>query len=281
VLPGMELMSCPNLAVPREVMHHVVRVESSYNPYAIGVVRGRLVRQPRSLSEAVSTARMLEQRGYNFSLGLAQVNRYNLSKYGLTSYEQAFQPCANLVAGSRILRECYGRSGGDWGKSFSCYYSGDFRTGYRHGYVQKVFASMRRGGSMPATLEAPIAVIDRAQRRVVAAEPRSPMPQMRANALAALMERRTGSAAAATVQAALPAPTQSALADSRTDVLDAPANIPARVVAQPEQPAAPDQSAQPQPARPVVVTASRPGGAPNPLPQGVPQAGGADGAFVF
>lgn len=169
MLPGMELMSCPNLAVPRDVMHHVVRVESSYNPYAIGVVGGRLVRQPRSLAEAVSTARMLEQRGYNFSLGLAQVNRYNLSKYGLTSYEHAFQPCANLVAGAQILRECYGRSGGDWGKSFSCYYSGDFRTGFRHGYVQKVYASMQRGASANATVRAaaaPIQVIDRAARRV-------------------------------------------------------------------------------------------------------------------
>lgn len=76
MLPGMELIGCQDLAVPREVMHHVVLVESSYNPYAIGVVGGRLARQPRSLSEAVSTARMLEQRGYDFSLGLAQVNRY-------------------------------------------------------------------------------------------------------------------------------------------------------------------------------------------------------------
>jgi type IV secretion system protein VirB1 len=166
----MELMSCPNLAVPRDVMHHVVRVESSYNPYAIGVVGGRLARQPRNLAEAVSTARMLEQRGYNFSLGLAQVNRYNLTKYGLTSYEQAFQPCANLVAGSRILRECYGRSGNDWGKSFSCYYSGDFKTGFRHGYVQKVYASMRRGGNAAtaAVIAEPIVAIDRARKRVTA-----------------------------------------------------------------------------------------------------------------
>lgn len=143
----MELMECPNLAVPREVMHHVVRVESSFNPYAIGVVGGRLARQPRNLGEAVATARMLESRGYNFSLGLAQVNRYNLAKQGLTSYEQAFQACPNLQAGSRILAECHGRSGNSWGKAFSCYYSGNFVTGYRHGYVQKVFASMQRPAS--------------------------------------------------------------------------------------------------------------------------------------
>ena len=185
MLPGMELMSCPDLAVPREVMHHVVRVESSYNPYAIGVVRGRLVRQLRNMAEAVSTARMLEQRGYNFSLGLAQVNRYNLVKYGLNSYEQAFQPCANLVAGSRILRECYGRSGGDWGKSFSCYYSGDFKTGYRHGYVQKIYASMQRGGAGVSNV-APIEVMDRATRRV-SAMPAASLP----HGSASILDRRS------------------------------------------------------------------------------------------
>ena len=144
-MPAMDMMSCPGMAVPMEVMQHVVRVESSYNPYAIGVVGGRLVRQPANLAEALSTVAMLERRGYNFSVGLAQVNRFNLAKYGVGSYETAFDPCTNLKTGSRILAECYYRSGRDWGKSFSCYYSGDFITGYRHGYVQKIYASMRAG----------------------------------------------------------------------------------------------------------------------------------------
>ncbi|MGO3126503.1 MAG: transglycosylase SLT domain-containing protein [Luteimonas sp.] len=137
----MELMGCAGLAVPAEVMHHVVRVESSYNPFAIGVVGGRLARQPRSLEEALSTSRMLEREGYNFSLGLAQVNRHNLRHYGLDSHEKAFDICPNLRAGAQILSECRTRAGGDWGKAFSCYYSGNFVTGYQHGYVQKVLAS--------------------------------------------------------------------------------------------------------------------------------------------
>lgn len=169
MLPGMELMSCPELAVPPEVMHHVVRVESSHNPYAIGVVGGHLVRQPKNLPEALATVRMLESRGFNFSLGVAQVNRYNLGKYGLDSYEKAFEVCPNLQAGSRILAECYGRSGGDWGKSFSCYYSGNFVTGYRHGYVQKIYASMRQ--TAPESASAPqgqaIPVVSKPSRRTV------------------------------------------------------------------------------------------------------------------
>ena len=167
MLPGMELMGCQGLAVPSEVMHHVVRVESSYNRYAIGVVGGRLVRQPKTLPEALATVRMLEGRGFNFSIGLAQVNRYNLDKYGLGSYEEAFEPCANLRAGSKILAECYHRAGRDWGKSFSCYYSGNFSTGFRHGYVQKIYASLRkeRQSSEPATGEPAIEVVSRESRR--------------------------------------------------------------------------------------------------------------------
>lgn len=157
----MELMGCQDLAVPAEVMQHVVRVESSFNPYAIGVVGGRLVRQPKTLPEALATVRMLEQRGYNFSVGLAQVNRKNLGKYGLDSYEKAFQACPNLQAGARILAECYSRSNESWPKSFSCYYSGDFTTGFRHGYVQKIYASIRMADSRSSDQNLAIDVVDR------------------------------------------------------------------------------------------------------------------------
>ena len=152
------MMGGQNLAVPAEVMQHVVNVESSHNPYAIGVVGGQLVRQPQNLPEAVATVRMLEDKGYNYSLGVAQVNRANLGKYGLDTYEKAFDLCPNLRAGSQILAQCYASASGDWGKAFSCYYSGNFVTGFRHGYVQKVLASWQ--GAAPAGA---IPVIRRAQ----------------------------------------------------------------------------------------------------------------------
>lgn len=144
MLPGMEMLACPNLAVSPQVMQHIVQVESGANPYAIGVVGGRLARQPRNMEEALATARMLENRGYNFSVGIAQVNRTNLGRYGLDSYRKAFNACDNLAAGARILAQCRDSAHGDWGKAFSCYYSGNFTTGFRDGYVQKVYASMNR-----------------------------------------------------------------------------------------------------------------------------------------
>jgi type IV secretion system protein VirB1 len=207
VLPDLALMNCQDLAVPATVMQHVVHVESSFNPYAIGVVGAHLLRQPQNLSEAVSTARMLVNRGYNFSLGLAQVNRYNLAKYGLASYSQAFQACPNLQAGARILAHCMARSGNDWGKSFSCYFSGNFITGYQQGYVQKIYASMRSANTVAATGGLAIDVIDNA------ASHRHTRTTQAAGALPSFIARRivpldipTHTAAQMTILAAQPAP---------------------------------------------------------------------------
>lgn len=168
---AMDMTMCPNLAVPAEVMHHVVQVESGSNPFAIGVVGGQLVRQPASLDEALATAQMLDAKGYDYSLGVAQVNRRNLGRYGLNSYAKAFDACANVAAGAQILAECYDRSGNDWGKAFSCYYSGNFVTGYRDGYVQKVYASMQEdapAGTSPTAAPIPLRPADTARQDAVA-----------------------------------------------------------------------------------------------------------------
>jgi type IV secretion system protein VirB1 len=256
LLPGMELMACQGLAVPTEVMHHVVRVESSYNPYAIGVVGGRLVRQPKNLPEALATVRMLESRGFNFSIGLAQVNRYNLDKYGLDSYEKAFEPCANLTAGSKILAECYRRANGDWGKSFSCYYSGNFSTGYRHGYVQKIYASIRQGRAVDAAPAAPaIEVVGRAARRSVPVS-RHPLYEGAAPAAAAVADVPAMPTAMPTATASAP--------PMRRDRVSARIAPTSRVESSVEAaaPAVPSASPEPQPVVQAVA-------APPPMPANV------------
>lgn len=159
MLPGLEMLACPNLAVSPQVMQHVVQVESGANPYAIGVVGAQLARQPRNMEEALATARMLESKGYNFSVGIAQVNRSNLGRYGLDSYRKAFTTCDNLAAGAQILAGCYDSARGDWGKAFSCYYSGNFTTGFRDGYVQKVYASINRSAEGQQASTAPTAKV--------------------------------------------------------------------------------------------------------------------------
>lgn len=151
MIPVATVMACPHLAAPAALMVHVAQVESSLNPFAIGVVGGRLVRQPANLAEAIATAQMLETKGYNFSVGIAQVNRSNFGKYGLDTYQKAFSTCDNLVAASHILAQCYANAHEAWGKTFSCYNSGNFTTGFSNGYVQKVFATFDNGPSVART----------------------------------------------------------------------------------------------------------------------------------
>jgi type IV secretion system protein VirB1 len=135
----------------------LVTVESSMNPHAIGVVGGVLNRQPRHLGEAVATANALEQQGWSFSVGLAQINARNFDRLGLTAVT-AFDPCENLRAMQSVLAECFERSQRGASvqtalrQALSCYYSGNFVTGFRHGYVRRVVGAASAPADRPASL---------------------------------------------------------------------------------------------------------------------------------
>ena len=130
-------------------MHALVKTESGFNPFAIGVVGGHLVRQPKNAAEAVATARMLESQRINYSMGLGQINRANLALTGLTT-ESAFDPCSSLRASAQILSDCYVRAaarfpdhGAAMQGALSCYYSGSLKVSGpgNSAYVQKVAAN--------------------------------------------------------------------------------------------------------------------------------------------
>lgn len=128
----------------------LVNVESSLNPWAIGVVGGVLEHQPRSRAEAISTAKALKASGWSFSVGLGQINVRNLARLGLT-LDSAFEPCKNLAAMQAVLLDCFGRAQDPLApaqtdqlvlrRALSCYFSGDFTTGYRQGYVRRIVAA--------------------------------------------------------------------------------------------------------------------------------------------
>lgn len=153
----------------------VVRTESGFNPYAIGVVGGHLARQPRTRAEAVSTAKALAAQGLNFSMGLGQVNKAHLPRFGL-SYESVFDACANLQAGARILQECYQRALAQLSPdralnaAVSCYYSGNFNRGFQvervgTSYVQRVAANATTANPAIDAVPAIPVVLDRAAPR--------------------------------------------------------------------------------------------------------------------
>lgn len=146
------LQTCAPMVHP-ETMSAVITVESSGNPFAIGVVGGRLVRQPRNLQEALATVQMLQAGGWNYSLGHAQVNKTNFRRYGLNP-ETAFDPCTNVRVGGQILQSCYQASlatsprQGDTqyhlARAFSCYYSGRLDSRDGRNYANSVFSAGRR-----------------------------------------------------------------------------------------------------------------------------------------
>ena len=136
----------------------LVHVESAFNPHAIGVVAGSLTRQPRTRKEAIDTARSLIASERNFSIGLAQINLHNLGRLGLT-VESAFDPCTNLAAMQTLLLDCYRRASTNappqrsLRRALSCYYSGNFVTGFEHGYTRRVVqAALSPAGRPPSSL---------------------------------------------------------------------------------------------------------------------------------
>lgn len=130
----------PNVHLP--VAQAIIKSESNFNPYAIGVNKGgRAVKQPTSYQEAVKTAKRLIGQGLNIDMGYAQINSANLKWLGL-SVEQVFNPCHNLKAMQTVYLTCYDKAGTTglgtrMQRAFSCYNTGNMKKGFSNGYVNK------------------------------------------------------------------------------------------------------------------------------------------------
>ena len=129
--------------VHHQTMSAIIQTESSGNPYAIAVVRGpSLKRQPRNKEEAIRLIKYLENIGANYSVGLAQINRANFSKYRVNGVS-LLDTCNNLKVAQKVLQGCYAKSG-HIQKTLSCYYSGNFTRGFKKdyrgtSYVERVY----------------------------------------------------------------------------------------------------------------------------------------------
>ncbi len=154
-LPAID---CPGLA-ETEIMSKIVRVESSGNPFAIGVVGGRLQRQPTNLQEAVQTVQQLETAGFNYSIGLSQINRIHFKRLGWDGdIKKGFDICMNLEAGADVYVRCKqgaARSAAAETQhdavraALSCYNSGNYLDGEKSGYVSKVLANSGEKSPLP------------------------------------------------------------------------------------------------------------------------------------
>lgn len=130
----------------------IVKTESSFNPWAIGVVGKVLPRQPQNQEEAVLAVKKLVEEGANFSIGLGQINRQH---FDVSKPEQVFEPCNNLRMTERVLQACYSAASevdpdpqSALHKAISCYYSGNPKRGFEAeadaggtSHVQRVLAN--------------------------------------------------------------------------------------------------------------------------------------------
>ena len=154
---------CASFVNP-QTLEAIVKTESNYQPFSIGVNGGfRLERQPVNLEEAVVTAQWLFNNGYNIDLGLGQVNSSNLHRVGLTVHD-AFDPCKNLKAAGTIFNTSYQAAmrqypeGQAFEAALSAYNTGNFIQGFENGYVQKVIDNLPDKARSPASAKAPMAV---------------------------------------------------------------------------------------------------------------------------
>ncbi|MCW5589657.1 MAG: lytic transglycosylase domain-containing protein [Legionellales bacterium] len=123
----------------------VILHESNFNSLSININGNyQLSRQPRTKSEAIQTAQFLLHNGFNFDVGLGQINSANFSRLKL-DINNAFDPCVNLHAASEILSNCYQRASSrlrnkvaDLTAALSCYNTGNFERGLQNGYVNQV-----------------------------------------------------------------------------------------------------------------------------------------------
>lgn len=131
------------------LMHALVRTESAWRPFAIGMdSRHGAVKQPETLEEAVATAKSLAASGRKFSVGLAQIHMSNVALYGLT-WEQAFNPCTNLSVGQKVLWNFFHRASANGYKGVAAvwaalrgYNSGGVDRSISDDYANKIFAYM-------------------------------------------------------------------------------------------------------------------------------------------
>ena len=135
-------LCAPNVAF--DTMSAIIAVESSGNQNAIAVVNGaRQPKQPKNSAQALKIINYLNSANANFSVGLAQINKTNFTKFKVSA-ESLLDPCLNLKIAEKILQDCYVRTG-DIDKTLSCYYSGNpyrgFKKDFRNtSYIERIYA---------------------------------------------------------------------------------------------------------------------------------------------
>lgn len=145
---GMDFISLANTCAPMvepTTMARIVKVESGFNPYAIGISGDRrLAKQPTSKAEAMITAKWLLDHGYKIAMGYGQISHKEMPGLGFT-LNDVFDDCKNLQGSGIILarkfsaaKRIYRNDQDALRAALSSYNTGSFTAGFGNGYVQKI-----------------------------------------------------------------------------------------------------------------------------------------------
>ena len=125
--------------VPPELTQAIARVESGGTPYALNVEgRGYFF---DSKEEALAAASEAQAAGKSFDSGVMQINNWWLKRYDIP-LEAVFDPAANILLGSWILRQELDRHGDTW-TAVARYHSPNTDRGNQ--YVALVRRALERG----------------------------------------------------------------------------------------------------------------------------------------
>ncbi len=141
----IELAKKCSPSVAPTTMVALVKTESRANPWAIGLNGAMLRYQPKSESQAVAWVSYLDKHGYNFDVGLGQINIRNIKKRKIAPQELIINKCLNLQISGEIITQNYllaKKKTADpqlaLRRAFSMYNTGNQSSGFQNGYVSRI-----------------------------------------------------------------------------------------------------------------------------------------------
>lgn len=136
-------------SVAPSTMVALIKTESRGNRLALGLNGARLRFQPKDESQAIAWVRYLDEHGYNYDVGLGQINVKNIRKYKLRP-DRLFDSCLNIEVAGKILTENYIASLKKTSDkqlalryALSMYNTGNSYSGFNNGYLERVLVNVR------------------------------------------------------------------------------------------------------------------------------------------
>lgn len=102
--------------IPYQILVAIAKVESGFRPFVININQnGKSVKviNPKSLQEAVVYLQYLHQNGFNYDVGVGQINVSNIKRLGLNPVD-LLNPCNNIKVSAYILKENINKYGLSW-----------------------------------------------------------------------------------------------------------------------------------------------------------------------